>query len=90
MSLLVLSNTVKAGPEYCTIAKAQDKEFKTAFMKMIEVHNDEMNKPLKEIYGNTIKQWKEMNKAVQDLKLEIETIKKTQTKEVWKWENYEL
>jgi hypothetical protein len=56
MSLLVLSNTVKAGPEYCTIAKAQDKEFKTAFMKMIEVHNDEMNKPLKEIYGNTIKQ----------------------------------
>lgn len=38
---------------------------------------EERNKPLEEIQGNTIKQVKEMNKIVQNLKMEIEAIKKT-------------
>ena len=50
MSLLDLSNTIIAGPEYCSIAKAQDKGLKIAFMKVL---NEEMNKTCKEIYENT-------------------------------------
>ena len=38
-----------------------------------------MNKSLKEIYDNIIKQVKEMNNTVQELKMEIDTVKKTQT-----------
>jgi hypothetical protein len=34
-----------------------------------------MNKSIKEIQENTIKQMKKMNKTVQDLKMEIEAIK---------------
>lgn len=38
-----------------------------------------MNKSLKESYENTSVQWKEMNKTMQDMKMEIESTKKTQT-----------
>lgn len=38
-----------------------------------------MNKCLNEIQENTKKQAKEMDKTVQDLIMDIETIKKTQT-----------
>ena len=38
---------------------------------------------LKEIQENTIKQMKEINKTVQDLKMEIEEIKNTHTHKVW-------
>ena len=48
---------------------------------------EERNKPLKEIQGNTIKQVKEMNKIVQNLKMEIEAIKKTQTEGILKMQN---
>ena len=54
---------------------------------MIEAFKEEMNKSLKEIQENTIKQVKEMNKTVQDLKMEIEAIKKTQTEEILEMEN---
>jgi hypothetical protein len=37
---------------------------------------------LKEIQENTIKQLKEINKTVQDLKMEIEEIKNTHTHKV--------
>jgi formyltetrahydrofolate synthetase len=47
---------------------------------MIEAFKEKINKSLKEIQKNTIKQVKEINKSVQDMKMEIETIKKTQTK----------
>lgn len=39
-----------------------------------------MNKDLKEIQKNTNKQVKKMNKTFQDLKMEIEAMKKMQTK----------
>jgi hypothetical protein len=41
-----------------------------------------MNKSLKKIHDNTIKQVKEMNKTGQDLRMEIEAMKKSQTEEV--------
>ena len=39
-----------------------------------------MNKFLKEILEDALKQMKNMNKTVQDLKMEIEVTKKTQAK----------
>ena len=48
---------------------------------MIQALKEEMNISLKEISKN--KQVKEMNKTIQDLKMDIETIKKTQTKRIW-------
>lgn len=48
-------------------------------MTMIEVLKREMNKSLKESYKNTSKSWSKMNKTVQDLNLEIKSIKKTQS-----------
>lgn len=53
-----------------------------AFMNMIEAIKEEINKSLKEIQGNTNKQVKEMDITVQDLKVEIETTKKTQSEEI--------
>ena len=47
-------------------------------MKIIESFKEDINNSLKEIQENTIKQVKKLNKAVQDLKVEVETIKKTQ------------
>ena len=47
--------------------------------KQIEIFKEDTNKFLKDIQQNTIKQVKEMNETVQDLKVEIEAIKKTQT-----------
>jgi hypothetical protein len=54
---------------------------------MIEAFKEEINKSLKNIQENTIKHMKEMNKTVQDLKVEIEAIKKTQTEEILEMEN---
>ena len=44
-----------------------------------------MNKSLKEIQGNTIKQ--EINKTVQDLEMDIDTIKETQNEGILEIEN---
>ena len=46
--------------------------------KQVEALKEETQKSLEELQENTIKQAKEMNKSTQDLKIEIETIKKSQ------------
>ena len=46
---------------------------------------EDINNSLKEIQENTNKQVKELNKVIQYLKVEVETIKKTQWKQTWKW-----
>jgi chromosome segregation ATPase len=46
--------------------------------KQLEALKGETQKSLKELQGNTTKQVKELNKTIQDLKMEIETIKKSQ------------
>jgi hypothetical protein len=43
-----------------------------------EKHVEETQKSLKELQENTIKQAKELIKTIQDLKMEVETMKKTQ------------
>ena len=92
MSPLKPGYPTTAGPEYSNTAATQENDLNTNFMKMIEVLKEEMNKPLKESQENTNNQrklintfkkeqnsWKEINKTVQDLKMETEAIKKSQT-----------
>jgi hypothetical protein len=43
---------------------------------LVEAFKEETNKLFKEKQENAIKQMKEMNKSVQDMKMEIEAIKK--------------
>jgi chromosome segregation ATPase len=49
----------------------------------------EINNSLKEIQENTTKQVKELNKTIQDLKMEVETMKKSQRETTLKIENLE-
>lgn len=49
---------------------------------MIEAFKEELIKPWKKIQENKSKQWKEMNRTVQDMKMEVEAIKQTQTEEI--------
>jgi hypothetical protein len=53
-------------------------------MKIIESFKENINKSWKEIQENMGKQVKELN--IQYLKVEVETIKKTQMRQIWKWE----
>ena len=46
--------------------------------KQEEALKEETQKSLKEWQENTTKQVKELNKTIQDLKMEVETIKKSQ------------
>jgi hypothetical protein len=55
--------------------------------KHVEALKDETQKSLKELQENTIKQVKEMNKNIQDLKMEIETEKKSQRVKTLELEN---
>jgi phenylalanyl-tRNA synthetase alpha subunit len=45
--------------------------------KQVEDLKEETQKSLKELQENTIKQVKELNKTIQDIKIEIKTIKKS-------------
>lgn len=56
---------------------------------MIEAFKEKMKRPLKINKKNTIKQVKEMNEMVEGLKMEIETLKKTQTEGILEMENLE-
>jgi uncharacterized coiled-coil protein SlyX len=55
--------------------------------KQVEALKEETQKFLKELQENTIKQAKEMNKTIQDLKTEIETMKKSQREATLELEN---
>lgn len=46
-----------------------------------------MIKSLKEMYENTNMHWKEMNKTIQDLKMDLEVIRKIQTETFLEMEN---
>lgn len=51
-------------------------------VKMKAFHKEKMAKCLEERQGNTDKYYQEINKTVQDQKLEIESIKKIQTEKI--------
>ena len=50
------------------------KEIQENTVKQVEALKEETNKSLKEIQENTTKQVKELNKVIQDLKIEVETV----------------
>jgi predicted phage-related endonuclease len=51
-------------------------------MMMMEDFKKEINNSLKEIQENTSNQVKELNKTIKDLKIEVETIKKSQREKI--------
>ena len=55
--------------------------------KQVEALKEETQNSLKELQENTTKQVKELNKTIQDLKMEIETIKKSQRETTLEIEN---
>jgi predicted nucleic acid-binding Zn-ribbon protein len=58
-------------------------------MMMMEDYKKNINNSFKEIQENTKKQVKELNKTIQDLKMEVETIKKSQRETTLERENLE-
>jgi predicted RNase H-like nuclease (RuvC/YqgF family) len=54
------------------------KEVQENTAKKVEDHKEETQKSLKELQENKTKQVIELNKTIQDLKMEVETIKKIQ------------
>lgn len=66
-----------ASPGCLNPAKAQGDDFKNDAIKIPEAFKDEINKFLKEMQENTSKYAREVNKMVQELKIEIETVNKT-------------
>ena len=63
------------------------KEIQENMGKQLESLKEETQKSLKELQKNTTKQVKELNKTIQDLKMEIETIKKSQRETTLELEN---
>jgi esterase/lipase len=59
------------------------KEIQENAAKQVENVKEEAQKSLKELQENTTKQVIELNKTIQDLKREVDTIKKTQSGQVW-------
>jgi predicted component of viral defense system (DUF524 family) len=55
------------------------KEIQENTAKQVEDIKEEKQKSLKEVQENTTKQMMELNKTIQDLKMEVDTIKKTQS-----------
>jgi exonuclease VII large subunit len=62
------------------------KEIQKNTAKQVEVLKEEAQKSLKELQENTTKQVMELNKTIQDLKMEVETIKKTKRERTLKIE----
>lgn len=65
-------------PEYSSITKVQGERPKNSLYKDDRGSSEEMNKSLKGIQGNTNKQYKGIDKTVEDLEMETESGKKTQ------------
>jgi gas vesicle protein len=63
------------------------KEIQENTAKQVEDLKEESQKSLKELQENTNKQVMELNKTIQDLKREVDTIKKTQSEATLEIEN---
>jgi hypothetical protein len=88
------SSLTTASPGYYNIPEKQDLDLKSYHMMLVEDFKKGINNSLKEIHDNTAKQERqkslkeseenttkevmELNKTIQDLKMEVETKKKTQ------------
>jgi hypothetical protein len=78
-----------ASPEYSNTSENQECVLKSYLMKIIVSFKENINNSLKEKQENTDTQMKELNKAIQDLKVEVETVKKTQMEANLEMENLE-
>jgi DNA topoisomerase IA len=79
-----------ASPGYTITPEKHDMDLKSLLMMMIEEDfKKKINNSLKEIRENTSNQMKELNKTIQDLKTEVETVKKSQRETTQKIENLE-
>jgi hypothetical protein len=65
-----------ASPGYTITPEKQDMDLKSLLMMMMEDYRKKINNSLKEVQEYTSNQVKELNKTIQDLKIEVETIKK--------------
>ena len=75
---------------YTITPEKQDMDLKSHLMMIMKDYRKEINNSLKEIQENTSKQVKELDKSIQfiqDLKMEVETIKKSQKETTLKIEN---
>jgi gas vesicle protein len=60
-----------ASPGYTIKPEKQDKNLKSLLMMNMKDYKKDINNALKEIQENTSKQMKELNKTIQDLKMEV-------------------
>jgi hypothetical protein len=81
------SSPITVSPEYTNTPENQEVDLKSYLMEIIESFKEDINISLKEIQENTGKQVKELNKVIQDLKVEVEIIKKTQMEANLEMEN---
>jgi hypothetical protein len=69
------SSFTTASPEYTKTPENQKSALKSYLMKIIDSFKEDVNNSLKEIQENTSKQVKELNKAIQELKVEVKYIR---------------
>ena len=81
------STPTSASPGYHNTPEKLDPDLKAYIMMMVEDIKKDFNNSLKEIQENTVKQVKELNKVIQNLKVGVETIKKTQMEANLEMEN---
>ena len=72
------SSPTTASTEYNNTPENQEADLKSYLINIIESFKETINNSMKEIQENAGKQVKELNRVIQDLKVEVETIKKTQ------------
>jgi predicted nucleic acid-binding Zn-ribbon protein len=76
-----------ASPGYTITPEKQDMDLKSLLMMMMEDYKKEIYSSLKEIQENTSNPVKELNKTIQDLKMEVETTKKPRRETTLEIEN---
>jgi hypothetical protein len=81
------SSPTRASPEYTNTSENQEADLKSYLKKIMESFKENINNSLKEIQKNTGKQKKELNKEIQNLTVEVETIKKSQMETNLEMEN---
>uniref|UniRef100_A0A8C6GAV3 LINE-1 retrotransposable element ORF1 protein n=1 Tax=Mus spicilegus TaxID=10103 RepID=A0A8C6GAV3_MUSSI len=75
----IQENTAKQVEDIKEETQKSLKELQENITKQVEDIKEETQKSLKELQENTTKQVMELNKTIQDLKREVDTIKKTQS-----------
>ena len=75
-----------ASPDYTNTPENQESVLKSYLINIIKSFKEDINNSLKEIQENTVNM-KELNKAIRYLKVEVETIKKTQIEANLEMEN---